>query len=235
MGFKPFKCYVGTFRHRQQAFWVLVTLLPNRYLPNKRFFFKKWANPGLFLFIFVLFSSQFKCKLKKHRCCAWGSNPGLENIIHRQIHWANGGSNQTKKLPVLLEYILDQAWQGQFDIRHDQVWGLSVGPLIEFSDRGLGLELLVLVDGDREGEQHQHEVDDKQESTDSRRLTFCYLKTFWCCSCSCCGLSAFCQERDRSWYMHYYIKSNWFYLVNVQHQLTKVGCFVNKTILYYCN
>ena len=29
------------------------------------FFKKKWANPGLFLFIFVLFSLQFQYKLKK--------------------------------------------------------------------------------------------------------------------------------------------------------------------------
>ena len=29
------------------------------------FFFKKWANLGLFLFIFVLFSLQFQYKLKK--------------------------------------------------------------------------------------------------------------------------------------------------------------------------
>ena len=28
-------------------------------------FFKKWSNPGLFLFIFVLFSLQFQYKLKK--------------------------------------------------------------------------------------------------------------------------------------------------------------------------
>ena len=28
-------------------------------------FFVKWANPGLFLFVFVLFSLQFQYKLKK--------------------------------------------------------------------------------------------------------------------------------------------------------------------------
>ena len=32
------------------------------------FFLKKWANPGFFLFIFVLFSLLFQYKLKKHRC-----------------------------------------------------------------------------------------------------------------------------------------------------------------------
>ena len=50
--------------------------------------FFKWANPGLFLFIFVLFSSQFKYKLKKHRCCAWGSNPGPQDGRCGRIHWA---------------------------------------------------------------------------------------------------------------------------------------------------
>ena len=29
-------------------------------LPNPIIFIKKWANPGLFLFIFVLFSLQFQ-------------------------------------------------------------------------------------------------------------------------------------------------------------------------------
>ena len=28
-------------------------------------YFLKWANPGLFLFIFVIFTLQFQCKLKK--------------------------------------------------------------------------------------------------------------------------------------------------------------------------
>ena len=39
----------------------------NDRLPNVQHnsFFKKWANPGLFLFIFVLFSLQFQYKLKK--------------------------------------------------------------------------------------------------------------------------------------------------------------------------
>ena len=39
-------------------------------------FFKKWANPGLFLFIFVLFSLQFQCKLKKAQMVCLGFEPG---------------------------------------------------------------------------------------------------------------------------------------------------------------
>ena len=54
----------------------------------------KWANPGLFLLIFVLFTFQFKWqiynlnKLKKHRCCAWDSNPEPQDGMCRRIHWA---------------------------------------------------------------------------------------------------------------------------------------------------
>ena len=47
-------------------------------------FLKKWANPGLFLFNFVLFSLQFQYKLKKHRWCAWNSNLGPQDGRHRQ-------------------------------------------------------------------------------------------------------------------------------------------------------
>ena len=32
--------------------------------------------PASFLFIFVAFTSQFNCKLKKRRSCAWDSYPG---------------------------------------------------------------------------------------------------------------------------------------------------------------
>ena len=49
---------------------------------------KKWANPGLFLFIFVLFLLQFQYKLKKHRWCAWDSNPGPQDGRRRQNHGA---------------------------------------------------------------------------------------------------------------------------------------------------
>ena len=43
---------------------------------------KKCAKPGLFLFIFVLFSAQwqiqYKFDYKKRRWCAWDSNPGRQ-------------------------------------------------------------------------------------------------------------------------------------------------------------
>ena len=45
------------------------------------------------LFIFVLLLSQFKCKLKKHRWCAMGSNPGLQDGRCRRIHWAMATEN----------------------------------------------------------------------------------------------------------------------------------------------
>ena len=68
----------------------------NSFLLLLRHFFKKWANPDLFLFIFVLFTFQFKWQIynlnninwKKHRWCAWDSNPGQLDGRHRRIHWA---------------------------------------------------------------------------------------------------------------------------------------------------
>ena len=38
-------------------------------------FLKKWANPGLFLFIFVLFLLQFQHKLKKACMVCLGFQP----------------------------------------------------------------------------------------------------------------------------------------------------------------
>ena len=38
--------------------------------------FSNWPILTSFLFIFVLFTTQFDYKLKKHRCCAWDSNSG---------------------------------------------------------------------------------------------------------------------------------------------------------------
>ena len=60
------------------------------------YLFFKWANPGLFLFIFVLFTFQFKWQIynlnninwNKHRWCAWDSNPGWQDGRRRKIHWA---------------------------------------------------------------------------------------------------------------------------------------------------
>ena len=71
-----------------------------------RCFFKKWNNPGLFLFIFVLFTLQFKwqiynlnnIKWKKRRWCAWDSNPERQDVRHRQIHWAMAAPQRVKTL-----------------------------------------------------------------------------------------------------------------------------------------
>ena len=46
--------------------------------------FFKWA----FLFIFVLFTSQFNYKLSKCRWCAWDSNQWPKDGRHRQNHGA---------------------------------------------------------------------------------------------------------------------------------------------------
>ena len=47
--------------------------------------FKKWATPGLFLFIFVIFSIQFQSyKLKN----AWDSNLGPQDGRRRRNHGA---------------------------------------------------------------------------------------------------------------------------------------------------
>ena len=43
---------------------------------TSRFFLKKWANPGLFLSIFILFSLQFQHKLKKVQMVCLGFEPG---------------------------------------------------------------------------------------------------------------------------------------------------------------
>ena len=48
------------------------TLLKSHY----KFFLKKWANPCLFLSIFVLFSLKFQYKLKKAQKVCLGFEPG---------------------------------------------------------------------------------------------------------------------------------------------------------------
>ena len=48
-----------------------------------------WANPGLLLFIFVLFlTSKFDYKWKKIRWCAWDLNLGAQDYRYRTIHRA---------------------------------------------------------------------------------------------------------------------------------------------------
>ena len=59
-------------------------------------FLKNGPIPASFLFIFVLFTFQFKWQIynlnninwKKRRWCAWDSNPGPQDGRCRQIHWA---------------------------------------------------------------------------------------------------------------------------------------------------
>ena len=52
------------------------------------FFLKNGQIPASFLFIFVLFSLHFQNKLKKHRWCAWDSNPEPQDGRHRRNHGA---------------------------------------------------------------------------------------------------------------------------------------------------
>ena len=52
------------------------------------FFIKNEPIPASFWFIFVLFSLQFQYKLKKHRWCAWDSNPGTQDGRRRRNHGA---------------------------------------------------------------------------------------------------------------------------------------------------
>ena len=64
-----------------KAFAMFVYLLHRIIIPiitnaQNSFFKKKWANPGLFLFIFVLFSLQFQYKLKKAKMVCLGIEPG---------------------------------------------------------------------------------------------------------------------------------------------------------------
>ena len=48
-------------------------------------FFKNGPIPASFSFIFVLFTSQINCKLKKRRCSAWDSNPGPQDGRRRHL------------------------------------------------------------------------------------------------------------------------------------------------------
>ena len=61
-------------------------------------FFKKWANTGIYLFIFCPFLIIIQIWIKKHRCFAWGSNPGPQDGRRRRIHWANDTVDTSKLL-----------------------------------------------------------------------------------------------------------------------------------------
>ena len=57
------------------------------YTYHRQSFFK-WANPGLFLFIFVFSTLYNSINWWKHWWCAWDLNPRQQDGRHRQIHWA---------------------------------------------------------------------------------------------------------------------------------------------------
>ena len=66
-----------------------------RIIDNK-WLLKKWPITASFCVFFVLFTFQFKWQIynlnlinwKKHRWCAWDSNPGRQDGRCRWIHWA---------------------------------------------------------------------------------------------------------------------------------------------------
>ena len=66
--------YLGMFLSLSlSSLWIFRSVLIVFYKLN---FFEKWANPGLFLFIFVLFSLQFQYKLKKAEMVCLGFEHG---------------------------------------------------------------------------------------------------------------------------------------------------------------
>ena len=66
-------------------------------------FFKKWANPGLFLFIFVFPTLHNSINSWKRRWCAWDSNPGQQDGSRRRIHWAMAApQNSNLNVSILL-------------------------------------------------------------------------------------------------------------------------------------
>ena len=60
----------------------------NKLIRQKQRFFKKIGQSWPFLFIFVLFSTQWHYSTKKRRWCAWDSNLRRQDGRHRRIHWA---------------------------------------------------------------------------------------------------------------------------------------------------
>ena len=79
-GIDPLKMFNG---HLAEKSRVQMKVVPSIILCTKFGLFQNDPIPNTFLCIVVLFSSQFKYKLKKRRCCAWVSNPGPQECRHR--------------------------------------------------------------------------------------------------------------------------------------------------------
>ena len=85
---KCYRCVLATilrikallYSKSNDYFWPIGLLITSTWHSHV----KKWANPGLFLFIFILFSLIIQ--IVKLRWCAWDSNPRLHNGRHRQNH-----------------------------------------------------------------------------------------------------------------------------------------------------
>ena len=92
-------------------------------------FLKKWANPGLFLSIFVLFTFQFKWQIynlyninwKKHSWCAWDLNPGWQDGRRRRIHWAMAAPQKWQLVIRLNERVRDWFLCDQNTVRIDEL------------------------------------------------------------------------------------------------------------------
>ena len=75
---------------------------------NGVMFLKIWANPGLFSFIFVPFTSQINYKLKKRWWSAWDSNPGPQDGRRRRNHGAMAATHRWNVRPH--NYQLNSSW-----------------------------------------------------------------------------------------------------------------------------
>ena len=100
--------------------WPVKSVISGKVRNSANVFLKKWPKPGLFLFIFVLFTFQFKWPIynlnkinsKKHRWCAWDLNPGQQDGRRRQFHWA-----MTLYQPPFIMVTLSTGWVQVVNVR----------------------------------------------------------------------------------------------------------------------
>ena len=86
------------------------------------FLFLIWANPGLFLFIFVLFKSQFKCKLKKLDVVLGIWTRGfISNIACLQNWWGYKGNTQNSSNCLNLK-LIDMENYSKLYLKYLVVW-----------------------------------------------------------------------------------------------------------------
>ena len=85
-------CYMWQGRHEIYAYFSTLTLLCLQLKLKLSicgiFYFFKWANPGLFWFIFVFSTLHKSMHRWKQKWCVWDWNPGRQDGRRRRIHWA---------------------------------------------------------------------------------------------------------------------------------------------------